>query len=148
MSTVSIRKTTSYDYAAIKPAVDQVLADIGGIDDSIKPRYQVNTKPNLMHCPTDRLSGGAAYGAGRGHHERISVPKPQLPEPGADGGKALPRGYLCHGDTAFLKYSQIVKETVKMEHEDEDADDGEQRADGDLLADPRREGSCAHPADD
>ena len=58
MSTVSIRKTTGDDYAAIKAAVDQVIADIGGIEDIIKPGYKVIIKPNLVACPTDRLSGG------------------------------------------------------------------------------------------
>lgn len=85
-----------------------------------------------------------AYGAGRGHHERISVPKLQLAEPGADGGEALLRGHLCHGDTAFLKYSQIVKETVKIEHDDEDADDGERGADGDLLCRSTPRGELRH----
>ena len=58
MSTVSIRKTTGDEYAAIKAAVDQVIADIGGIEDIIKPGYKVIIKPNLVACPTDRLSGG------------------------------------------------------------------------------------------
>ena len=58
MSTVSIRKTMGDDYAAIKAAVDQVIADIGGIEDIIKPGYKVIIKPNLVACPTDRLSGG------------------------------------------------------------------------------------------
>ena len=58
MSTVSIRKTTGDDYASIKATVDQVIADIGGIEDIIKPGYKVIIKPNLVACPTDRLSGG------------------------------------------------------------------------------------------
>ena len=58
MSTVSIRKTMGDDYAAIKAAVDQVIADIGGIEDIIKPGYKVIIKPNLVACPTERLSGG------------------------------------------------------------------------------------------
>lgn len=52
MSTVSIRKTHGDDYAAIKAAVDQVIADIGGIEDIIKPGYKVIIKPNLVACPT------------------------------------------------------------------------------------------------
>lgn len=58
MSTVAIQKTKGDDYAAIKEAVNQVIADIGGIEDIIKPGYKVIIKPNLVACPTDRLSGG------------------------------------------------------------------------------------------
>ena len=38
-------------YAAIKAAVDRVIADIGGIEDIIKPGYKVIIKPNLVACP-------------------------------------------------------------------------------------------------
>ena len=41
MATVSVRKTAGDDYAAIKKTVDQVLADIGGISDIIKPGDKV-----------------------------------------------------------------------------------------------------------
>ena len=58
MSTVSVRKTKGDDYEAIKAAVYQVLEDLGGIEDIIKPGYKVIIKPNLVACPTDRLSGG------------------------------------------------------------------------------------------
>ena len=58
MPVVSVRKTGGDDYAAIKATVDQVLADLGGIEDIIKPGYKVIIKPNLVACPTDRLSGG------------------------------------------------------------------------------------------
>ena len=97
MSTVSIRKTTGDDYAAIKAAVDQVIADIGGIEDIIKPGYKVIIKPNLVACPTDRLSGGVtrwevclaiyeavkALGAARQGHPRH--------RPEAEGERALHR---------------------------------------------------------
>ena len=58
MSTVSIRKTHGEDYASIKTGVDQVIADLGGLEDIIKPGYKVIIKPNLVACPTERLSGG------------------------------------------------------------------------------------------
>ena len=58
MSTVSIRKTHGEDYASIKTVVDQVIADLGGLEDIIKPGYKVIIKPNLVACPTERLSGG------------------------------------------------------------------------------------------
>ena len=35
MSTVSIRKTHGEDYASIKTVVDQVIADLGGLEDII-----------------------------------------------------------------------------------------------------------------
>ena len=57
MSTVSIRKTHGEDYASIKTVVDQVIADLGGLEDIIKPGYKVIIKPNLVACPTERLSG-------------------------------------------------------------------------------------------
>ena len=58
MSTVSIQRTQGDDYLAIKAAVDQVMADLGGLEDIIKPGNKVMIKPNLVACPTDRLSGG------------------------------------------------------------------------------------------
>lgn len=58
MSQVSVRKTTGNDYESIKKAVDQVIADIGGIEDIIKPGYNVLIKPNLVAAPTDPQSGG------------------------------------------------------------------------------------------
>lgn len=57
-SKVSVRKIDDHSFESIKKAVDQVLVDIGGIEDIIKPGYKVIIKPNLVACPTDRLSGG------------------------------------------------------------------------------------------
>lgn len=57
MSTVSIRKTSSYDYNGIKAAVFQALEDIGGIEDIVKPGYKVLVNPNFVAVPTNRLSG-------------------------------------------------------------------------------------------
>ena len=50
MSTVSIRKTHGEDYASIKAVVDQVIADLGGLEDIIKPGFKVIIKPNLVAC--------------------------------------------------------------------------------------------------
>lgn len=58
MAKVSIVKTEDHSYEAIKRAVDQVIEQIGGLEDIIKPGYKVIIKPNLVACPTDRLSGG------------------------------------------------------------------------------------------
>lgn len=58
MSTVSVRKTHGDDYVSIKQVVNQVIADIGGLGDILKPGDKVIIKPNLVACPTDRLSGG------------------------------------------------------------------------------------------
>ena len=58
MSTVSVRKIADQSYESIKATVDQVIADVGGLEDIIKPGYKVLIKPNLVACPTDRLSGG------------------------------------------------------------------------------------------
>ncbi len=58
MAKVSIVKTENHSYEAIKRAVDQVIRDIGGLEDIIKPGDKVLIKPNLVACPTDRLSGG------------------------------------------------------------------------------------------
>ena len=58
MSTVSVRKTLSDSYEDVKKAVDQVIADLGGLEDIIKPGYRVIIKPNMVATPTDRLSGG------------------------------------------------------------------------------------------
>lgn len=58
MSVVSVRKTAGQGYEEIKAAVNQVIADLGGLEDIIKPGYKVIIKPNLVACPTDRLSGG------------------------------------------------------------------------------------------
>lgn len=58
MAKVSIVKTENHSYEAIKQAVDQVIRDIGGLEDIIKPGNKVIIKPNLVACPTDRLSGG------------------------------------------------------------------------------------------
>jgi uncharacterized protein (DUF362 family) len=58
MSKVAVRKTAGNDYESIKATVNQVLADIGGIEDIIKPGYNVLIKPNLVATPTDPWSGG------------------------------------------------------------------------------------------
>ena len=58
MATVSIRKTQGGAYNDIKKTVDQVIADLGGLEDIIHPGDRVMIKPNLVACPTDRLSGG------------------------------------------------------------------------------------------
>ena len=58
MSVVSIRKIADHSYESIKATVDQVIADVGGLEDIIKPGNKVMIKPNLVACPTDRLSGG------------------------------------------------------------------------------------------
>lgn len=58
MAIVSVRKTKGDDYVAIKATVNQVIEDLGGIEDIIKPGWKVIIKPNLVACPTDRLSGG------------------------------------------------------------------------------------------
>ena len=58
MSTVSVQKIKDHSYESIKATVDQVIADVGGLEDIIKPGNKVMIKPNLVACPTDRLSGG------------------------------------------------------------------------------------------
>ena len=58
MSKVAVVKTQDQSYESIKKAVDQVIEQIGGLEDIIKPGYKVIIKPNLVACPTDRLSGG------------------------------------------------------------------------------------------
>lgn len=58
MPIVSIRKTHGDDYPAIRETVNQVLTDLGGLSDIIKPGYKVIIKPNLVAPPTERLSGG------------------------------------------------------------------------------------------
>ena len=58
MSIVAIQKTASDSFEDIKKAVAKVVADIGGLEDIIKPGYKVIIKPNLVAAPTDRLSGG------------------------------------------------------------------------------------------
>lgn len=58
MSVVSVQKIAGQSYEEIKATVDKVIADVGGLEDIIKPGYKVIIKPNLVACPTDRLSGG------------------------------------------------------------------------------------------
>ncbi|MEG1957882.1 MAG: DUF362 domain-containing protein [Lachnospiraceae bacterium] len=58
MSIVSIVKTKGNEYADIKKAVDEVIKNIGGLEDVVKPGDKVIIKPNLVATPTDRLSGG------------------------------------------------------------------------------------------
>lgn len=57
MSIVSIVKTKGNEYNHIKAAVDEVIENLGGLTDIIKPGYKVMIKPNLVATPTDRLSG-------------------------------------------------------------------------------------------
>jgi uncharacterized protein (DUF362 family) len=56
-SIVSIRKTTGIYYAEIENAVKNVIKDIGGLSDVIKPGYKVIIKPNMVAVPPARLSG-------------------------------------------------------------------------------------------
>ena len=58
MSIVSVQKIKDQSYESIKATVDQVIADIGGLEDIIQPGNKVMIKPNLVACPTERLSGG------------------------------------------------------------------------------------------
>ena len=58
MSIVSVQKIKDQNYESIKAAVDQVISDIGGLQDIIRPGDKVMIKPNLVACPTERLSGG------------------------------------------------------------------------------------------
>jgi len=58
MSVVSVQKIKGQSYEEIKATVNQVIADVGGLKDIIKPGNKVMIKPNLVACPTDRLSGG------------------------------------------------------------------------------------------
>lgn len=58
MSIVSIQKTEGNDYASIKKAVQQAIADCGGLGDIVKPGFKVLINPNLVAVPDDRLSGG------------------------------------------------------------------------------------------
>ena len=58
MPVVSIRKTENHDYESIRAAVRQVVADLGGLDDIIKPGYKVLLNPNFVAVPGDRCSGG------------------------------------------------------------------------------------------
>ena len=58
MAIVSVHKTHSDSYEDIKKTVDRVIADLGGLEDIIKPGYRVIIKPNLVATPTHRLSGG------------------------------------------------------------------------------------------
>jgi len=58
MSVVSIRKTQGDDYESIRAAVFQSIADIGGIEDVIKPGFKVILKPNFCAEPDERCSGG------------------------------------------------------------------------------------------
>ena len=57
MSIVSIRRTASDSRADIKAAVDQVISDLGGIEDIIRPGFRVLIKPNFVAVPESKLSG-------------------------------------------------------------------------------------------
>lgn len=56
-SIVSIRKTKGDEYERIAEAVKEVIKDIGGLDDVIKPGYKVIIKPNMVAVPVSRCSG-------------------------------------------------------------------------------------------
>lgn len=58
MSKVSIRKTKDQEYESIRKAVRQVIEDLGGLGDIIKPGDKVLLNPNFVAVPADRLSGG------------------------------------------------------------------------------------------
>lgn len=58
MAVVSVVKTKGNEYEDIKTAVNQVIEQIGGLEDIIKPGYKVIIKPNLVATPAERLSGG------------------------------------------------------------------------------------------
>ena len=58
MSIVSVQKIKDQSYESIKATVNQVIADLGGLEDIIHPGDKVMIKPNLVACPTERLSGG------------------------------------------------------------------------------------------
>lgn len=58
MSKVSIQKIKDHSYESIKASVDNVIEQLGGLEDIIKPGYKVIIKPNLVATPSDRLSGG------------------------------------------------------------------------------------------
>ena len=58
MSIVSIQKTEGNDYVSVKKAVQQAVADCGGLGDIVKPGFKVLINPNLVAVPDDRLSGG------------------------------------------------------------------------------------------
>lgn len=58
MSVVSIHKTGADTYEEIKKTVWQVIDDLGGLSDIIKPGYKVLIKPNFVAVPKERLSGG------------------------------------------------------------------------------------------
>ncbi len=57
MSLVSLRKTSSDEYEAIRAAVFQVIEDLGGLRDVIRPGWRVLVKPNFVAVPEHRLSG-------------------------------------------------------------------------------------------
>lgn len=58
MSTVSIRKIENHDYESIRATVRQVVTDLGGLSDVIKPGYKVIVNPNWVAVPAERCSGG------------------------------------------------------------------------------------------
>lgn len=58
MSVVSIRRTEDHEYESIRKAVRQVIEDLGGLSDIIKPGYKVIVNPNWVAVPAERCSGG------------------------------------------------------------------------------------------
>lgn len=57
MSTVSVQKIKDHSYESIKAAVDQVVADLGGLGEIIKPGDKVMIKPNMVAPSENRLGG-------------------------------------------------------------------------------------------
>lgn len=57
MSTVSVQKIQDHSYESIKAAVDQVIADLGGLEDLIHPGAKVLIKPNMVAPSENRLGG-------------------------------------------------------------------------------------------
>lgn len=58
MSTVSVRKIQDHSYESIRTTVRQVIDDLGGLSDIIKPGYKVIINPNWVAEPKERCSGG------------------------------------------------------------------------------------------
>ena len=57
MSTVSVRKIQDQSYESIKAAVDQIIADLGGLQDLVFPGAKVLIKPNMVAPSENRLGG-------------------------------------------------------------------------------------------
>lgn len=57
MPVVSIQRTNQDDYDGIKAAIDRVIDQLGGLEDIVSPGSSVMIKPNMVACPSQRLSG-------------------------------------------------------------------------------------------